>query len=113
MSVNRRESARKRAKRPPLRKRAGCDAYMHAINAAPISRGARYLSGVIALNLDEISRLMRDEKECFFEALRKQTCTYDYISQAMRECVDAGILEADTIGGLCAFLPRMPDEARP
>lgn len=106
----------KRAKRSPSAKsRWTCPhaAYMHAINSAPISNQARHVAGQIALNLEEISRLMRDERRGFYEALRACAFPDEYFPPLMAECLDAGLLKPDTIGELPALLPRLPDGGRP
>ena len=86
---------------------------MHAVNAAPISIQARYLAGQLALNLEEISRLMRDEQRGFYEALRACAFPDEYFAPLMTECFNAGLIEADTIGDIPALLPRLPGEAQP
>ena len=92
-------------------------AYMDGINAAPISPGARYLAGMIALKLEYIATVMRDYDLSFIEAVvsadsDKRVRERD-VQLLLDECGEVGILERGRIAGKQAALPRIPDWVRP
>ena len=120
MNLKQTAGRRKSRRAKPLRKScAACPsathmcAYMHAINASNMSDQARYIAGQIALNLEEISRLMREERRGFYEALRACAFPDEYFPPLMVECLESGLLEPSAIGELPALLPRLPGKAQP
>ena len=89
---------------------------MAGINAAPVSPGARYLAGLIALRLEYIATMMHDYDFSFIEAVvsadSDKRVRKNEVQFFLDECGEVGILESGRIAGKQAALPRIPDRVR-